>query len=364
MTDHQSELSAALRQLPVPESDPDLLARILRNRAMGVRVSLPSGGPAFAWRWLAVAATVTVLIGGSWWVTMSLTEIRASRVGARDPFGELLGGRLWSEESIPASPPGRLLARYPLIRSGSLDLTRLSEGLWTYHSMRTTEGILSEPSFDGRTRLRLTRGSYSGEPAWVITTEGASAGQPLRGSGDTAYVDAVTLRPLYSLTVRNQGRTRIVESFSVSRGFQSLTIKGSKTSFFSGVLELPFPPDAIFTNDWLAERFRMLMAAIPLAKDWSGSIYQTGFFARAGPGTLTQHAVPLNIRVAGRDRVSVPAGRFDCWRVDLETHFAGDVISTWWTMWVSRDKGWVVKSEFQGSDYVRDEVLVSYEPLK
>jgi hypothetical protein len=126
-----------------------------------------------------------------------------------------------------------------------------------------------------------------------------------------------------------------------------------------GVMALPFPPNAVFTNDWSHLRFRVLLPAFPLTRGWRGSLYQTGLFSKSEPGTLVQRAVPLNLRVVGRQRVSVPAGTFDCWRVEMESHL-GDTQR--WTMWVSRDQGWTIKVQFRGSDYIVNEVLQSYEP--
>ncbi|HWC74683.1 MAG TPA: hypothetical protein VG454_12180 [Gemmatimonadales bacterium] len=159
----------------------------------------------------------------------------------------------------------------------------------------------------------------------------------------------------------NKHRSRLVESFSSARGFQSITVTGPIKGSLSGVMELTFPSDALFTNDWLLEQeFRMLLPAIRFERGWQGSLYQTGLFVRTKPGTIKLSAFPLNLRVTGTDRVLVPAGRFDCWRVEVESYMSG---ADAWTMWISQDRGWLVKAEFRRSDYVRDEVLESYEPL-
>ena len=358
MMEH-GDLNAALRRLPAPEPSSDLLPRILRSRAMGARATPLTRGVAVPWRWLAAAALVTVLIGGSWMLSVSLLKIRESRVGARDPIGELLGGRLWrSRETIVDSLAGELEPRYPLILSNSLELSRLSEGQWTYQSTTTTDGILTEPSFNGGTRIRLSRGSYRGQPAWIVTNANRVLALPWGAFGDTAYIDAATLRPQYAVSYWNKNRTRMVESFAGGRAFQTITIIGSMQLFASGNMELTFPPDAMFANGWSLIQFRVLAPALPFARGWRGSFYQTGFFARKGPGTVHPSPLPADLRVVGTDRVSVPAGRFDCWRVEVRSHLA----EAEWTMWVSRDKGWVVKVEHRWSDYVRDEVLESYEP--
>lgn len=356
----EAELTDALQRLPAPEPSSDLLARILRSRAMGVRVRLPVGGLALPWRWMAAAAVVVVLIGGSWMVSLSLSRIGESEAG-RDQLGELLRGMTrWPEDGNaresarkPAQP------RYPLILADALDLSRLREGMWTYSSTTTIDGVLKEPSFFASTRIRMAHSSYKGDPAWIVTTARSFRGEYAGDFPDTVLIDAVTLRPRYAVAYGYKRRSRTVQSFSSDSGTQSITISGSMEGFYSGTMRLPFPPHAVFTSDWWPDRLRLLFPAIPLARGWRGSLYQTGAFSRTGPGTLGQRAVPFDLRVRGTDRVLVPAGRFDCWRLEAKSQSESDQR---WTMWVSRDQGWMVKAEVRLSDYVVTEVLESYEP--
>jgi hypothetical protein len=51
----------------------------------------------------------------------------------------------------------------------------------------------------------------------------------------------------------------------------------------------------------------------------------------------------------------VPAGTFDCWK--LEVIQGGSARSE---LWVSRDRQWVVKTEYRGGDFVTEQVLTSY----
>jgi hypothetical protein len=360
MIEHDAKLKAALRQLPAPEPSPDLLPRILRSRAMGVRASLPREGLAVPWRWVGAAAAVAVLIGGSWMISLSLSSIGES-VAGRDQLGELLRGMTrWPDDGHARESTGKLAQpRYPLILADALDLSRLTEGVWTYGSTTTTDGVLTESSFIGSSRIRMARGTYDGDPAWIVTTARGFRSERTGDFVDTVYIDAATLRPRYAVTSGYKSRTRTVQSFSSDRGTQSITITGPMGGFYSGTMQLPFPPEAVFTSDWWPSRLRTLFPAIPLARGWRGSLYQTGTFKRTGPGTLEQYAEPLDLRVRGRDRVAVPAGRFDCWRVDVEQHLGDDIR---WTMWISRDQGWMVKAELRLPDRVITEVLESYEP--
>lgn len=357
----EAELKDALQRLPAPEPSPDLLARILRSRAMGVRVvSLPAGGLALRWRWMAAAAVVVVLIGGSWMISLSLSKIGESGVG-RDQLGELLRGMTpWSSDGNARESTGKpAQPRYPLILADALDLSRLTEGVWTYRSTTTIDGVLTESSFIGSTRIRMVRGIYNEYPAWIVTTARALRDERPRDFADTVYIDAATLRPRYAVVYRSKRRIRTVQTFSSDSGTQSITISGSMEGFYSGTMRLPFPPQAVFTSDWWPDRLRLLFPAIPLARGWRGSLYQTGAFSRTGPGTLGQRAVPFDLRVRGTDRVLVPAGRFDCWRLEAKSQSESDQR---WTMWVSRDQGWMVKAEVRWSDYVVTELLESYEP--
>jgi hypothetical protein len=59
--------------------------------------------------------------------------------------------------------------------------------------------------------------------------------------------------------------------------------------------------------------------------------------------------------------VTVPAGTFDCWRLEVEGYvWESERVQ----MWVSRDKGWLIKEQRRWSDYVVNRVLVSYAPLQ
>lgn len=358
MIEHGAELRAALRQLPAPEPSPDLLQRILRSRAMGRRITFPTRESTAPWRWIAAAAAVTVLIGGTWVVSLSLSKIGESRGTARDQLAEMLRGTMgWPSAGGEETPTGPPQPKYPLILSDALDPSRLTEGIWTYQSTTTIDDIFTEASERHRVRVSHTR--YARRPAWMVNTaketEYGWSDYP-----DTAYVDAASLRPQYAVAyLGNERRTRIVQTFWSDSGSQSIEITGRMKTSLRGVMALPFPPNAVFTNDWSQLRFRVLLPAFPLTRGWRGSLYQTGLFSKSEPGTLVQRAVPLNLRVVGRQRVSVPAGTFDCWRVEMESHL-GDTQR--WTMWVSRDQGWTIKAQFRGSDYVVNEVLESYEP--
>lgn len=346
------ELSAALRRLPAPEPSADLLARILRSRAMGVRIAGQPNLPVVPWRWLAAAAVVSVLIGGSWFASIALSRLGSS-AQVREPVDEFLRrtGMIFTgrEARLDGPPP----PKYQLITIGQLDVTRLKDGVWTYAVETTTDEVLTEQS--GDIRIRLVETNYLGSPVWMVSSARQLRGGPWGDYADTTHLDPTSLRPERSVAHGNRYRTRLRQTFSADSGHEAIDRAGPMANTWRGSVPLPFEPDVLFINDWSTMRLAVLMAALPLARGWGGTLYQVSFIAR-GAGVI---AAPIDLRVRGTERVSVPAGEFDCWRMEVETHLWSTERETFW---VSRDHGWLIKKEARGSDYVVTTRLAGYEP--
>ena len=347
-----SELSAALRRLPAPAPSADLLPRILRSRAMGVRIADEPKGLAIPWRWLAAAAVTGVLIGGSWMVSLSL-----SRLGSSPEVREPLDAWLRQTGMLPSDSVDRGLSgevprpKYGLITTDDLDVTRLTEGTWMYAVATTTDNVLTQPS--GRVGIRLVRAHHLGQPVLMVNEGRDLIGGPWGEYADTTHLDPVSLRPLRS--VASGRRTRFIQTFSGDSGYESILRTGPMAMFRASWAALPFSRQTLFVNDWSTTRLAVLFGAFPLARRWSGSLYQVAYITQ-NPG---RSSAPIDLRVVGTDRVTVPAGTFDCWRVEVDTHL--------WrrereAIWVSRDKGWVIKRQTHGPDFVVNTVLESYEP--
>ena len=56
-------------------------------------------------------------------------------------------------------------------------------------------------------------------------------------------------------------------------------------------------------------------------------------------------------------RIDVPAGRYDCWKLQLHDGQEGAL-----TLWATKDRGWLVKTEQRGLDWRTESVLVSATP--
>ena len=339
-------LRSALRQLPAPELQPELLQRILRGRALGKRIVVPTHeGPPIR-PWIAAAAAVALLVGGSWAISLSLSSISESR-RARRALDELLRGTILEREpeSAPTLLRDALRPAYRLIVREALDTSRLAAGVWTYRAETTTDDILTQPA--GGDRIRLARGTLSGQQVWTAST----------GERDTTYIDPSSLRPVRAVVALSKGYAAFEQRFTADSGYESWEWTGPMKGSLRGTIAFPFPRNALFSASWSRITLAALFPALPLQRDWRGSLYQVAFISRLG----LQGVRPVNLRVVGTDRVTVPAGTFECWRLEVED-FA-------WTferprMWVSRDKGWVIKEESAASDFVYTRVLESYQPLE
>ena len=347
----ETGLSAALRRLPAPEPGSDLLPRILRSRAMGVRIADQPNGPAIPWRWLAAAAVVGVSIGGSWFVSLSLSRLGSSPQ-VRDPLDNLLRG-VWRPEREPSESGKTPLPKYALITSDDLDVTRLTEGVWTYTVETTTDDVLTEKG--GAIGIRLARAHHLGQPVLMVNSKRQLRGGPWGQYGDTAHLDPATLRPLRSVAYANKFRTQFSQTFSADSGRESIVITGPMPRSWRGSVALPFPRNALFLNDWSTTRLAVLLPAVALERHWHGSLYQVSSMTQ----NVDRSIAPLDLRVVGTDNVTVPAGTFDCWRLEVETHLWNTERET---LWVSRDKGWVIKKQIRGPDFVVSTLLHDFEP--
>ena len=350
MNRRDSELSDALRRLPAPEPSSDLWPRILRSRAVGVRTADEPNRFAIPWRWLAAAAVAGVLIGSSWFVSLSLSRLGSS-AQVREPLDQLLQG-LWRPRTMFDSRKTPQ-PKYALITSDALDVTRLSEGIWMYTVETTTDEILTKRT--GDIGIRLARTSYGGRPAWMVNT-GRQLAQQWDRWADTTYVDPSSLRPQQVVGYGNRGRTRFFQTFPGDSGFESIEMTGPIQRSWRGAVLLPFPHNALFVSDWSIARLVPVLPAIPFSRRWTGTLYQVSFISQAG----VKGIAPVDLKVVGTDRVTVPGGTYDCWRVEIGSRF-GDAERA--ILWISRDKGWLIQKQIRGGDFVVTTRLQSYEPV-
>jgi len=311
---------------------------------------------AVSWGHVAAAAFVMAFIAGSWKLSLTFSRMGESRLN-RDRVREFLRSTIpWAStneaRALSDKPPE---PKFPLVRVDSLDLSRLVEGTWTYRSTRTTDDVLTAPN--GYSRIHLAHATFGGRAAWLLMMTNSRDSASWGPYGDTTYLDAESLRPQRSIYYYNKNRTVVVQSFSADSATESLDFSGPIRQSHREAIALPFSRETFFVNGWPLDRVGALLPAFPLKPGWRGSLYQVALVSRIGVRGVS----PMDLRVVARDRVTVPAGTFDCWRLEVVTYFGQDIQQQ--IVWVSRDKGWVVKVQaVVTTDVVVTRELQSYEP--
>jgi hypothetical protein len=323
-------LSAALRKLPAPQPPDGLLQRILASHAAGVRVTpLVSERSRVARHTLRYAAAASALVAGLWLGSKALESTAARRQGEWPPAWVVGGAPFAPSAAFGQERAPRILSpRYPLITE--IEPSRVHAGRWTYQESSTAEGVYTT-SQRSRTLVIVT-GAWGRQAAWILT------GSETR---DTVLVDRATLRPLRY--VRPLRRGYLIQQFAPDSMTELLSLArppDESERTLRGAAKLPASGGPLLVS-WSPHSLELLVRALPLDQSWRGSVYSVNWITMtASLAAFT----PLDLRVTGTEWVVVPAGRFDCWR--LEARQADERA----TLWVSRDQGWLVLRRHRWSD--------------
>jgi len=320
-----------LRNIPAPEPSDDLLDRILASRAAGVRLVLPTGGSRWSVRPIgSVAAAVAMfalgwlalgVVGSSRRSTLTSRGLGVSEFLAQTPVFVTAGHAQQVQDTV-----GR--AKYRLLnRIGD---TRLTPGVWSYGSTLTVDGLVTTPQ--GSRHFSIAAGLYDGGPVWIIAAEGSGtyARAPFQ---DTLIVSRQDLRILhrarpFAPTLRMWEHPRDSSLYFLSWRYADV--------------------------GWLGSVYRALFQLEPLDREWRGSVYLPWIHGKRGE-LWSYYA--LNMRTDGEERLTVPAGTFNTWRIAVEGR------QNAMTVWVSKASGWVVKLAIpSGEDAVWEQRLVSATP--
>jgi len=344
------EMLQRLRQSGAPEPPPGLLQRILDSRAAGVRVPLPRLDRDYT-RWLvgalAAAAALALIIntrGREWSPTSAETD-----------YGDIAAALSFFPRAAMAQQAGPpRTPRYDLVHH--LDGSRAHAGTWTYDICTTTDDVLTKCG------TRLTRAvreaQRAQQPAWVMIQRVAyvrgwsSTNDTIYVPPDTTYFARQTLRPLsWSLT---GDRIHVVRQFTPDSVHEAVDVTGPHPRSWHSSAKLPGAADDPLVLRWARFDVALLLQALPLDRGWQGSVYSVGLIGRV-PGASP--FAPLDFRVVGSERINVPAGRFDCWKVEVQI---GD--ETVMTLWASKDRGWLIKTKQGAPDWRTESTLISATP--
>jgi hypothetical protein len=177
----------------------------------------------------------------------------------------------------------------------------LRPGHWTY-------GWIHGDSAAGESfRYSLVHSIYEKSPVWLLTSSLQLSDSGWR-STDSLWATIDSFRPLYRVgRTSNNGRiehTYREHEVLIGRtvnGYTSWTVKPLRDSTTDtrngGIIRMP--------------DIAMAMRGLPLSATWTGSLPLP-----TETGALLSN-IWLNLAVDGEEEVTVPAGRFTCWRLRL-----------------------------------------------
>lgn len=314
------DIGSALRRLPTPDPSPGLRGRIVASRTAGGRVILPTGDNQIHW---AFAIRVSIGIAAAALLAIGLFPRDGDD---EEGIGSSASTFWWASEAVAQEPRGkRYVASYPL---ADLDRTRLSAGRWVFQSRVIIDGFTTD-TITGDT-IAIAAGAYGGKPVWQISNRWGSR---YFVSRDTLTVDRETLRPLRRAAAERRlqrpGAAPRAFEFPASGSMGPLLLASVPARYHGSQLQ-PFMRPALGLIHYLY--LLPVLQTLPIRDGWRGSVYVTWAWRDANP-------IPLDARVVGRETQTVPAGTFDCWKVELQVPSN----KTKTIVWISTDRHWVVR---------------------
>jgi hypothetical protein len=305
LDDFAEGIRPELQALSIPEPSGDLLERILASREAGTRVILPvvreTGRPPLPRIASAVAVAAVLLLLAvpirEWVGRNALPSEGSAGAGF---FGQVAFAQA-PGAGVPGVPPMRL-ERAGALRPLAVQYER---------RIRDNTGRLTSAL---RSDVALTAAMIDGVAAWKVTSLGrdATTGQH-RADIETTYVARDDLR-LLSRSIHVAPYSRYAR-INVQQRFAGDSVTGRMTTDGRSIgkgrtiarrLRPEFAP-------YFANAFGpFLLMAAPLARDWRGSASLVGWAVK--PNDVV---VPIELRVEGEERIQLPAGTFDCWRVSI-----------------------------------------------
>ncbi|MFL5639319.1 MAG: hypothetical protein ACJ78M_08095, partial [Gemmatimonadaceae bacterium] len=175
----------------------------------------------------------------------------------------------------------------------------------------------------GAISMQVSAASFGSVAAWRVISVAREALPTPHVDVESVYVSQADLRLLrrniHVSPYRRFQRINVWQQFPGDSVTGRMTTEGPSIGVgraFARQLPNAFAP---FISESVAPVFLM---AVPLARDWRGSATLLGWAVRDDDVVL-----PIELRVDAKDTVSVPAGRFECWRLSLR--FSGKQIDYW-----------------------------------
>ena len=314
LDDYLEAIGPELRALPTPQPTRALRDRIVASREAGVRTVLPAVTQPRGTRTrnvtgIAIVAALAVML-----VPMGVRHANQGSPRANDASLGFLGTLAYAQGvgSIPrpALAPVKL-GTISRVHPMALEFVR---------RVRDGSRTLSE----SRITMNVTADSAAGAAAWRMVSEDHDARPPQpHVQVETTYLARTDLkllrRTIHVSPYSRYGRINVWQLFSGD------SITGRMNTDSPGIGEgrriarvLPRQFTPYFTE---STAHALLMNA-PLARGWQGSASLLGWAVRDD-----DVLVPIELRVEGEETITVPAGRFDCWKLSIR--YAGKQLDYW-----------------------------------
>jgi hypothetical protein len=348
------QLGDAVRTIEPPAPPAGMRERMLAEREAGERVLLPSVAPIVAKArpvrsGIAAAAAIVLALGIGWVAIGSLRNEPNSYGGEcmrTNNLSNLLFGTglMLSTACAQDGPAG---AAFPPLPDESISAQSLQPGTWVYRVQSILNGDVS--TLRATTTLILSRMPAGGETGWFLVSDVGGEPDPENGIWathlDTAFLSLSDLQPIahrrYLRTQKHPSRLLLRHAFRDGAITGSIGFRQERHLDIRVVGERPIVLHA--------EHLMMLLQTLRIDRTWQRSIRVLGFAT-----TSPSH---VNLRVVGEGRVSVPAGTFDSWVIELSD---GRESLRWW---VAKDNGWVIQAEeARDGDWSRRLVLSTWTP--
>ena len=339
--DWHEAIAPELRDLDPPEPSAELWSRIAASRAAGARVilpdvELPAPRASVLRRWGAAAACIPV-IGVLVWQLQNRArhsvgdalQVASDLFSANVAFAE-------SKASTPALPPLEF-SNASAMRPGELVYER------TWRHGGTVDSVYA--------RLRMTPTTEAGTPAWLVVTRDSGS----RDGQRTLQIDSLVLRRADLRLLRH---TAIVEPYRryerimIRQRFIGDSVLGHMNAFGADATPAGRPIARRLLPQWGPyiedSAAPLLLSATHLHEAWVASASMIGWAVRDGDVFF-----PFEMRVTGSDRITVPAGAYDCWRIAIRSS------AQQLTMWARKSDGVGVRVLETRQGVVRESVLLS-----
>jgi hypothetical protein len=219
------------------------------------------------------------------------------------------------------------------------DGRKVRPGRWIYEwNLRHDVGQGANPRIADTVTIR--RGTLRNEPVWLVTTSIHRTSTRGGGRLDSLYLKARDLGALRGATFwYRPGELINATSMDFEPGILRwrFRVPGGSGRDTTAVLRLPAEYTA---PPLLFGLLSILVAGLELRDGWSAGI--PFLFPRTD--RLEADSVVgvywFNLRVVGRERVRVPAGTFDCWRVAFSIPSQRESVTE---LWIDRKEGFLVQ---------------------